>query len=154
MTPGSRGGLPGRSIQGEPVRRVLTLWRNGFTIDQGPLYPFSEPESIEILREIRMGRVPRNVAGVQMGENVEMKLEKRETEDWTPAARTSATTAGGRHGTFVGHGNRLGRYVPFPNQKMFLETNLLVLFLENLLFLHLLLRPQLLLPLWNRNQLN
>ena len=96
MAPGSHPGAA--------VRRVLTLWRNGFTIDNGPLFPFTNPESLEILREIRMGRVPRNIAGVQMGENVEMKVEKRDTEDWTPGPTSSRPG-----GAFLGHGNRLGR---------------------------------------------
>lgn len=92
--------------QREPVRRVLTLWRNGFSIDDGPLFPFTDPESVEILREIRMGRVPRNIAGVQPGDDVEMRLEKRDDEDYTPSQRS-----GGRPGgSFIGHGNRLGRY--------------------------------------------
>jgi UBX domain-containing protein 1 len=86
-----------------PVRRLLTLWRNGFTIDNGALYAFNDPESVEILREIRMGRVPRHVAGAEVGEDVEMKVEKRETEDWTPPKTPKRT--------FMGHGNRLGRYI-------------------------------------------
>jgi UBX domain-containing protein 1 len=84
-----------------PVRRQLTLWRNGFNIDDGRLFPFTDPESIEILREIRMGRVPRNVAGVQLGEDVEMKLVNREGEDYV-SSRPS--------GNFHGQGNRLGRF--------------------------------------------
>jgi len=94
-----------RMTRPEPVRRTLTLWRNGFTIDEGPLFPFTNPESVEILREIRMGRVPRNVAGVQMGEDVEMRLVKKENEDWVPAK-----PGRGGGGAFVGQGNRLGRY--------------------------------------------
>ena len=96
-----------RMARSEPVRRTLTLWRNGFTIDEGPLFPFTNPESVEILREIRMGRVPRNVAGVQMGEDVEMRLVKKENEDWTPPK----AGRGGGGGAFVGQGNRLGRYI-------------------------------------------
>jgi hypothetical protein len=84
-----------------PVQRQLTLWRNGFTIDDGRLFPFNDAESIEILREIRNGRVPRNVAGVQLGEDVEMKVVNRESEDYAPPRPT---------GNFLGQGNRLGRF--------------------------------------------
>jgi UBX domain-containing protein 1 len=97
-----------------PTRRQLTLWRNGFTIDDGPLYAYSDPESLEILREIRMGRLPRNIAGVEMGEDVEMQVHKRENEEWSPAAAGQGrgrASAGGS--TFVGQGNRLGRYTHF-----------------------------------------
>lgn len=100
--------------QRQPTRRALTLWRNGFTIDDGPLYAFSEPETLEILREIRMGRLPRHIANVDNDEEIEMAVEKRENEDWTPAASRSAGGAVGRGtvagSTFHGQGNRLGRY--------------------------------------------
>jgi hypothetical protein len=60
---------------------------------------------VEILREIRMGRVPRNIAGVQPGDDVEMRLEKRDNEDYAPS-QTSGRRPGGN---FIGQGNRLGR---------------------------------------------
>jgi hypothetical protein len=77
------------------------------------LYAFTEPESLEILREIRMGRLPRNIANVENDEEIEMAVQKRENEEWTPAASRSSSRAGGGGGggsTFHGHGNRLGRY--------------------------------------------
>ena len=63
-----------------------------------------------------MGRLPRNIAGVEMGEDVEMQVHKRENEEWSPAAAATAGQGRGRGsatsaGTFVGRGNRLGRYV-------------------------------------------
>jgi UBX domain-containing protein 1 len=82
------------------------LWRNGFTIDDGTLYRWTDPETAEIMREIRQGRLPRDIAGVGRGEEVELAVEKRENEDYTPQA-------GGRGGggsTFSGQGMRLGRY--------------------------------------------
>jgi UBX domain-containing protein 1 len=97
--------------QRPPTRRVLTLWHNGFTIDDGPLYPFTDPESLEILREIRMGRLPRNIANVENDEEIEMAVQKRENEDWTPSASRATSRVGGGGGgsTFHGQGNRLGR---------------------------------------------
>jgi len=61
-----------------------------------------------MLREIRGGRIPRNVAGVQPGEEVEMVVVKREMEEWTPA-QSRGTGAGS---SFVGQGNRLGSAIP------------------------------------------
>jgi hypothetical protein len=46
-----------------------------------------------MLREIRGGRIPRNVAGVQPGEEVEMVVVKREMEEWTPAQSRGTTTS-------------------------------------------------------------
>jgi len=60
-----------------------------------------------------MGRLPRNIAGVEMGEDVEMQVHKRENEEWSPAAAGQGrgrASAGGS--TFVGQGNRLGSVIP------------------------------------------
>lgn len=51
-----------------------------------------------------MGRVPRSVAGVDFGQDVEMRLEKRDHEDYIPQKKPA-----GRGGSFIGQGNRLGR---------------------------------------------
>jgi SEP domain len=129
-TPSQPIGQPQSQQQRQgPTRRQLTLWRNGFTVDDGPLYAYSDPESLEILREIRMGRLPRNIAGVQLGEDVEMQVHKRENEDWTPGITDQGRGRGSAaSGAFVGRGNRLGRY-PHPT-----NINLMVVqFQENLL---------------------
>jgi len=89
--------------------RTLTLWRNGFTIEGVPrLFTYDAPENVQMLREMRMGRVPRVIAGITLGENVNMRIEKKETEDYEPPKPSQ--------GGFHGQGVRLGRYniPPFP----------------------------------------
>ena len=85
--------------------RTLTLWRNGFTIEGIPrLFTYDAPENIQMLREMRMGRVPRVIAGITLGENVNMQIEKKEAEDYEPPKPSQ--------GGFHGQGVRLGRYNP------------------------------------------
>jgi UBX domain-containing protein 1 len=86
------------------------LWSDGFSIDNGPLYRWNDPETTEIVREIRQGRLPRDIAGVGRGEEVELAVEKRENEEYTP----QAAGRGGGGSTFSGQGMRLGRYHPLP----------------------------------------
>ena len=39
----------------ETVERRVTLWRTGFTIDDGPLRNYTEPENEALLRQLRAG---------------------------------------------------------------------------------------------------
>jgi hypothetical protein len=83
------------------------LWRNGFTIEGVPrLFAYDVPENIQMLREMRMGRVPRMIAGVNLGADVNMRVEKREQEDYEPPKASQ--------GGFHGQGVRLGRYHNHP----------------------------------------
>lgn len=45
-------------IDGEVATHVLTFWRNGFSIDDGELRSFDDPEQARILAELRAGCVP------------------------------------------------------------------------------------------------
>jgi UBX domain-containing protein 1 len=45
------------------VRHTITLWRNGFSIDDGPLRSSDDPTSQEFLKDLNDGRVPAELAG-------------------------------------------------------------------------------------------
>jgi UBX domain-containing protein 1 len=84
------------------TERYLRLWRNGFTIEGvDRLFAYDVPENIQMLREMRMGQVPRMIAGVSLGADVDVRLEKRENEDYEPPKASQ--------GGFHGQGVRLGR---------------------------------------------
>ena len=38
--------------------RLVTLYRNGFTFDNGPLRDFTSPENAQFLRSIQKGEIP------------------------------------------------------------------------------------------------
>jgi hypothetical protein len=40
-------------------RRVVVLYRNGFTVDDGTLRDFTSPENVQFIRSIERGEVPR-----------------------------------------------------------------------------------------------
>ncbi|KAK9472831.1 SEP domain-containing protein [Dipodascopsis tothii] len=84
----------------ETITRTLTFWRDGFSIDNGELMRYDEPANQEILRAINSGRAPLHLLNVSSGQPVDVRVERRMTEDYVaPKAST---------GGFYGAGHRLG----------------------------------------------
>ncbi|BFZ54549.1 protein phosphatase regulator [Savitreella phatthalungensis] len=88
----------------QEVKRVLKLWRNGFSVDDGPLYRFDDPANKAYLEQINNGRAPLEVLNVEYGQPVTVHVEKRSDEDYTPPPKT--------HKPFEGKGHRLGAEIP------------------------------------------
>ncbi|KAL0574230.1 protein phosphatase regulator [Marasmius crinis-equi] len=86
----------------EPTIRHLIFWRDGFTVEDGELMRYDDPNNEAVLAEIHSGRAPPSILNVQPGEPVELRVQKRTTEDYVPPKR----------GAFHGSGNRLGAPVP------------------------------------------
>ncbi|CAG7854867.1 SubName: Full=Related to SHP1-potential regulatory subunit for Glc7p {ECO:0000313/EMBL:CCA75778.1} [Serendipita indica DSM 11827] len=82
--------------------RNITFWRTGFTIQDGPLLLYSDPESAELLEAIQQGLAPPEALNVRVGQPVELRVAKRLDEDYVPPPP----------GPFAGSGNRLGSPVP------------------------------------------
>jgi UBX domain-containing protein 1 len=86
------------------VSRRLTFWRDGFSVEDGPLYRYDDPANLAHLQDIRAGRAPLSLLNVQNGQGVDVNIVRKLDEDYTPPKRQ----AGGFHGS----GNRLGSPVP------------------------------------------
>ncbi|KLO12108.1 SEP-domain-containing protein [Schizopora paradoxa] len=89
----------------EVVVRRVTLWRNGFNIDDGPLRSTEDPESRQLLAQVLEGNAPPQLLGVRFGQRVDLKIDKRTNEDYV-APKVSQT--------FSGSGQRLGAPSPIP----------------------------------------
>ncbi|KAF8425557.1 hypothetical protein EV426DRAFT_595633 [Tirmania nivea] len=88
----------------ETVHRSLTFWRDGFSIEDGPLMRYDEPANQEILRAIQSGRAPTALMGVQQGQQADVHVFKRLDEDYVPPKK--------KYQPFSGSGNRLGSPTP------------------------------------------
>lgn len=105
---------------GESAIRHLTFWRDGFTVEDGELMRYDDPENSTILAELNAGyvllqsrfqyglitrpsRAPPSILNVEDGQHVELRVSRRITEDYVPPAGIR---------TFTGSGNRLGNPVP------------------------------------------
>lgn len=91
------------STQQEPVRRILHLWNDGFSVEDGPLKRFDDPAHEADLQMIRSGRAPLHLMGVSPDQPVDVQLNKHD-EDYTAPAK--------KYTPFGGTGNRLGSPVP------------------------------------------
>ncbi|KAG8853057.1 hypothetical protein FRB96_008435 [Tulasnella sp. 330] len=88
----------------ETAVREITFWREGFSIQDGPLMRYDDPANAEVLDAINSGNAPPSILNVAVGQPVELRVSRRIKEDYVqPPKRFSA---------FEGGGNRLGSTVP------------------------------------------
>ncbi|KAJ7910553.1 hypothetical protein B0H13DRAFT_1714283 [Mycena leptocephala] len=67
-----------------PVRRHLTFWRDGFTVEDGPLMQYDNAEHAELLSALHSGAAPPALLGVLPGQRVEVVVAKRTGEAYVP----------------------------------------------------------------------
>lgn len=89
----------------ETVQRHLTFWQNGFSLGDGPLMHYDNPEHAEILRTIQSGHAPLGLLNVRPGQAVEMVVARRTNEQYQPPPPPPAQP-------FSGEGQRLGSAAP------------------------------------------
>ncbi|GJN85576.1 hypothetical protein PLIIFM63780_009144 [Purpureocillium lilacinum] len=94
---------PVRPSNAEPQERVLHIWQDGFSIDDGDLRRFDDPANQADLAMIRSGRAPLHLMNVQHDQPVDVKLHQHDTP-YTPQPR--------KYRPFGGSGQRLGSPVP------------------------------------------
>ncbi|KAF2966190.1 hypothetical protein GQX73_g7401 [Xylaria multiplex] len=87
----------------ETQERVLHLWRDGFSIDDGELHRFDDPANAEDLRMIQSGRAPLHLMNVRYDDPVDVKLQRHD-ENYRPLPKV--------YRPFGGEGRRLGSPVP------------------------------------------
>lgn len=88
----------------ESNRRRLTFWRDGFSIEDGPLYRYDDPANQGYLAAIREGRAPLELFNVRFGQPLQIAVEQRTEEDFSPPPKVLKPFSGG--------GNRLGSATP------------------------------------------
>src|SRR3954447_4465669 len=91
-----------------PTERTMTFWRDGFSVDDGPLFRFDDPANERYLRDIRRGRAPIGLLNVEPGQETDVKVFKRMDEDYVPSKPK---------GPFRGGGQRLGSPTPGPGTR-------------------------------------
>ena len=89
----------------EVQKRLLTFWRNGFSIEDGPLLPYDTPENKALLEAVHAGRAPPSHFGVRYDQPLEVRIAQRSQEDYQPPPKKPMRA-------FEGGGNRLGNVVP------------------------------------------
>ncbi len=82
---------------------MLHLWSDGFSIDDGDLIRFDDPDHLSDLQMIRQGRAPLHLMNVRYDQPVDVKLQQH-NEDYRPLPKV--------YKPFGGEGRRLGSPVP------------------------------------------
>ncbi|KAA0188629.1 Protein tyrosine phosphatase shp1/cofactor for p97 atpase-mediated vesicle membrane fusion, partial [Fasciolopsis buskii] len=87
---------------GEEHSVVVKMWRDGFSLDDGPLRSYNDPASRSFLEEIQAGTVPQELIRSACGGLVNLLLEDHHHEAWrappTPKVKPFSGT-----GTMLGH---------------------------------------------------
>lgn len=86
------------------VHRTLHFWRDGFSIDDGPLYRFDDPSNADHLRLINSGRAPLDLLNVEQGQEVDLEVHPHKNEDYVQPKKV--------YKPFSGSGQRLGSPTP------------------------------------------
>lgn len=81
----------------------MHIWADGFSVDDGELRRFDDPQNQADLRMIREGRAPLHLMNVRFDQRVDVKLQQHQ-ENWRPLPKI--------YRPFSGEGRRLGSPVP------------------------------------------
>jgi len=88
----------------EPLDICLRLWQSGFTVDDGPLREYSDPQNRDFLDTVRKGEIPMELRHKANGGEVHVKLEDHSHEEYVTKKPTVQA--------FSGTGFRLGNVAP------------------------------------------
>ena len=83
-------------------KRVITMYANGFTIDDGPFRPLDDPENQAFIKDVGRGLIPRELeAGAKNGA-FNLELVDKRGDEYTPPSYVA----------FSGGGHSLGTSAP------------------------------------------
>ncbi|KXN82359.1 UBX domain-containing protein 1 [Leucoagaricus sp. SymC.cos] len=87
----------------EVATRMITLWQDGFQIEDGDLMRYDDPANSQIIRDLNAGTAPLHLLNVRPGQPVELRINPRQQEPYRPLPGVRV---------FRGTGQRLGAPVP------------------------------------------
>jgi UBX domain-containing protein 1 len=107
---GGTGG--GGGGDGGTTRRTITMYRSGFTVDDGPHRRLDDPSNAEFLTSLAGGRIPRELSsnneGMMASAEVTVGLVDRRGEEYDPERHGGGGGEGGGFQSFSGEGQSLG----------------------------------------------
>lgn len=89
----------------EVAERNVTFWQDGFSIGDGPLWPYGDERSKIILDQIQSGTAPLALFNAKMGQRIVIQVANRKDEAYRPPPPPPMQP-------FGGSGNRLGSPAP------------------------------------------
>jgi len=88
----------------EPVKFRLKMWRDGYSVDDGDLRQYNDPQHREFLQSVMKGQIPEELVKEARGGQVEVDMEDHRMEEFVkPKVKAKP---------FTGAGNVLGSIAP------------------------------------------
>ncbi|XKL66902.1 hypothetical protein PGB90_010322 [Kerria lacca] len=92
-----------KSEDSSQVDVTLKFWKNGFSVNDGPLRSYDDPKGQEFLHHIKHGEVPNELIMQAQGREISFNMEDYRHAEYASAAPKT---------TFTGTGQKLGRVTP------------------------------------------
>jgi UBX domain-containing protein 1 len=89
-----------KPVKKGPVNKKISFYKNGFTIDDGPLRNYNDPQNASFLSDINKGIIPRELEHEAQNGDMQISLEDKKHEDWKEPPKPKVVP-------FSGHGNTL-----------------------------------------------
>jgi UBX domain-containing protein 1 len=89
----------------ERLKKVITFYRNGFAVDDGPLREYSDKSNHAFLQDIQQGYIPRELEEEAAGRELQTELVDRKNEEYKEPERP-------KYNAFGGSGHSLGSASP------------------------------------------
>ncbi|KAJ7696841.1 SEP domain-containing protein, partial [Mycena metata] len=87
----------------------LTFWRDGFTMEDGPLMRYDDPANAKLLEAIHAGHAPPSLLKVPVGHPVDVHVTSRTDDDYGRAFSGAGMRLGGADGACCWPGSTLVR---------------------------------------------
>ncbi|XP_044738463.1 NSFL1 cofactor p47-like [Chrysoperla carnea] len=85
------------SSQMTPSDVVLKLWREGFSLNDGPLRAYQDPENRDFLDSVRRGEIPHELIREARGSEVHLNMEDHRHEEFTQVKQKLKPFSGTGH---------------------------------------------------------
>lgn len=93
---------PEATMENRETAVVLKMWRNGFSIDDGPLREYADPANKPFLDSIKRGQIPQELIGRGRG-TIDLSMEDHRNDEYVKPKPKQVP--------FMGEGHRLGNPV-------------------------------------------
>jgi len=79
----------------ERLKKVVTFYRQGFVIDDGPLRPYNDPNNARFLQDVEEGYVPQELEAEAAGRELQTELVDKKHEEYKEPEKPRYNAFGG-----------------------------------------------------------
>lgn len=84
MTENTERNSPTKRYRIKRATSTLYFWKNGFSVDDGPLYSYDDPQNHDMLLSISRGRAPTSLFNVRYEQPIDIRAVGRLNRNYDP----------------------------------------------------------------------